>query len=222
MRAVPTGRPGRRRARGRTSPPTAATAAVATTTGEAGSDPRRGERREQQHAAGDEIALESPRRHLPDGQARVRGAVRQRDLAGEEEEVQRHGKKKRPVKGRYGARLHRECQQQRRAGAGEDGLHRHVRRQERALPEISRLRLGEKESRVDGGRQSERRAGDGERQQERRTARSRLRRQVQRQHGAVAGDQERAAHQPASPLRAGEDHVEAPRVGEIARSAGRR
>src|SRR5438445_9058562 len=88
-----------------------------------------------------------------------------------------------------------------------------MRRQERALPEVARLRLREEESRIDRREDAEREAQDGEGSDQTRSEDSEH--EVDEEDERVRGENEGALHEPAPPLRAREDQIEERRPFQI-------
>ncbi len=90
-----------------------------------------------------------------------------------------------------------------------------MRREERILPQVARLRLREQVRRVDRGEYGEWQAGRNEDPLPAGALGREAREKMRSQDDGVSGDDERATHEPASPLRAREDQIEALRVVEV-------
>ena len=152
--------------------------------------------------------------HLPDGEAGMGGRMSQRSLGTHEEKVRRRRPRRAHsshcstcgssyyVAGR-GTR--------RRPGAPAAS---EMRREQRALPQVARFCLRE-ETRVDGGEHRERQSDDRDRHGHDLQIEP-ARQQMKAQHHSKGRENERAAHQPAFPLRPREDQIEALGMFEVA------
>ena len=139
--------------------------------------------------------------HLADRQASVGRAVRRQDLRGDEHQMNGCGDG-------HQRRKRRLSHDDQRGGAGDEAYDQVLWREQRTLPEIARLRLGEEKCGVRSG-------GDRERNPDERECRRRPEYVHCDQQGKCDEDQA-AANQPAPPLRAREDQVETLGVLEIA------
>src|SRR5262245_53513696 len=126
------------------------------------------------------------------------GHVRKRDLADHEGKMEKQKDEKRPEKGRQSTGFEARGEREKRGSTGQDRLDRHVRREQRALPEVSSLRLGEEKGGIDGGEERERRRDEGEPGREHRAVEE-DEGEMCEQRCRVSADQEGALHQPALP-----------------------
>ena len=178
-------------------------------------DPRSGHRHRRTRDTRPEPTGETTADHLGGGQVRVRRRMGQGDLARDRHQVgsrraaqQRLDQHHRPV----GCLPFRE--RQCRGCAEQDRLGGEVGQQQRALPQIARLRLREQVSRVAGARHRQRQHDTGGHLAQAGRADQRAE-EVERECGSVRADDHRALHQPRTPVVASEQHVEPARVLEV-------
>ena len=149
----------------------------------------------------------------------MRGGMGQGRLPPDEQEVQEARPRERPQERPEDAGVQPCRNREQRGGPREHGLEEEVRRQQGVLPEIAGPGLSEQVRRVDRGQRGDRQPG--EREDARHPAPSEQAGQhVRGQHSGERGDDERAAHQPTRPLRAGEDQVEPFRMLEVGDQEG--